>query len=84
MGVTLALNFNWPLMKTMDQESMTAFGVLRLPQTDIDECKGNLHNCHHPNGTYINTAGSFNCTCKPGFEGDGIDICEGKKASSSQ
>ena len=56
----------------------------RLPQTDIDECKGNLHNCHHPNGTCINTAGSFNCTCKPGFEGDGIDICEGKKASSNQ
>ena len=56
----------------------------RLLQTDIDECKGNRHNCHHPSGTCINTAGSFNCTCKPGFEGDGLDICEGKKASSNQ
>lgn len=56
----------------------------RLPQTNIDECKGNLHNCHHPTETCINTAGSFYCTCKPGFEGDGIDICKDKKASSNQ
>ena len=143
MGVTFALSFNWPLKKTMDQESMTAVFVFlyikhffrknpslssralsdtfmgknirfapsnfnqdlkaynsdpkrrktlqvlftnkyRLPQTDIDECRGNLHNCHHLIGTCINTAGSFYCTCKPGFEGDGIHICKGKKASSNQ
>ena len=31
MGVTFALNFNWPLIKkTMDQESMTAFGFLHI------------------------------------------------------
>ena len=30
MGVTFALSFNWPLKKTMDQESMTAFGFLYI------------------------------------------------------
>ena len=30
MGVTFALKFNWPLKKTMDQQSMTAFGFLYI------------------------------------------------------
>lgn len=81
-------NFNQDV-KTYDPKRRKTLQVLftnnyRLPQTDIDECKRNLHNCHHPLGTCINTAGSFDCTCKPGFEGDGLDICEGKKASSNQ
>ena len=29
-GATFALSFNWPLKKTMDQESMTAFGFLYI------------------------------------------------------
>ena len=30
MGVTFGLSFNWPLKKTMDQESMTAFCFLYI------------------------------------------------------
>ena len=54
----------------------------RLLQTDIDECTRTLHNCYHPNVTCVNTVGSFSCTCKPGFEGDGITICEGKELTN--
>ena len=30
MGVAFDLSFNWPLKKTMDRESMTAFGFLYI------------------------------------------------------
>lgn len=38
--------------------------------TDIDECTESLHNC----SSYAfcnNTEGSYNCTCKPGYTGNG-------------
>ena len=45
--------------------------------TDIDECSStNLNNCHG-NAECINTIGGFNCTCDPGYSGDGI-TCSGK------
>lgn len=55
------------------------------PYTDIDECYPDsisdkyerlAHNCH-PNANCTNTEGSFYCTCKTGFSGDGV-TCEGK------
>ncbi|KAI8511658.1 complement activation, classical pathway [Branchiostoma belcheri] len=39
--------------------------------TDNDECADGGHNCN-PLATCTNTPGSFTCTCKPGYFGDGI------------
>ena len=43
---------------------------------DINECKEGLHGCH-TNAICNNTKGSYNCTCKPGFIGDGRNSCKG-------
>ena len=42
---------------------------------DVDECSNNT--CHS-NATCNNTIGSFHCTCKKGFTGDGRN-CTGMK-----
>lgn len=39
--------------------------------TDIDECASG-HNCHK-DAICTNLPGSYNCSCKPGLYGDGID-----------
>ena len=39
--------------------------------SDIDECAQDIHNCSKDNAFCNNTVGLFNCTCKPGFTGDG-------------
>ena len=42
---------------------------------DIDECR--IANQCHQNATCNNTKGSYNCTCKGGFKGDGRINCTG-------
>ena len=37
---------------------------------DIDECSSNLDSCH-VNAVCSNTPGSYTCTCKAGYSGDG-------------
>ena len=37
---------------------------------DIDECANGTHN--FSDDAVNNTRGSYNCTCKDGFHGDGI------------
>ena len=43
--------------------------------SDSDECLNNSHNCSE-NATCTNTDGSFNCSCKPGYIGNGHN-CSG-------
>ena len=38
--------------------------------SDINECEGGAYNCSS-NAVCMNTKGSYNCTCKSGYEGDG-------------
>ncbi|CAH3153633.1 unnamed protein product, partial [Porites evermanni] len=38
--------------------------------SDADECLNNSHNCSE-NANCTNTEGSFNCSCKPGYIGNG-------------
>lgn len=41
---------------------------------DLNECALGAHECDY-NADCHNTLGSYNCQCKPGYEGDGIQIC---------
>ena len=43
---------------------------------DVDECASASHKCH-ANADCANTHGSYNCTCKPGYTGDGHN-CTGE------
>ena len=47
------------------------FDFFFLP--DIDECKSENHDCH-ANANCLNTLGSYNCSCWPGYKGNGA-IC---------
>ena len=44
---------------------------------EIDECTEGTHKCDVNGAVCINTPGSYNCTCKNGFVGDGR-TCTGK------
>jgi len=43
---------------------------------DVDECGTNNGNCSSA-ANCTNTVGGYNCTCLPGYTGDGF-TCEGK------
>ena len=47
--------------------------------SDIDECALNTDNCNS-NANCTNTDGTYNCTCKKGYLGDGSN-CTSKKIS---
>ena len=49
--------------------------ILYTKKIDIDECLTDNGGCNS-NAICTNTPGSFNCTCKKGFSGDGFN-CEG-------
>ena len=46
-----------------------------LPSSDIDECAVGTHNCS-VDAVCNNTKGAYNCTCNPGYQGDGRE-CQG-------
>ena len=50
-------------------------------RTDIDECAVNNGDCH-THAVCGNTFGSFTCTCRPGYTGDGV-TCSGIYSSFS-
>ena len=43
--------------------------------TDRNECEEDPGPCHR-NSICSNSVGSFECTCEPGFTGDGV-TCDG-------
>ena len=43
---------------------------------DVNECETGKHHCDS-NAFCNNTKGSYNCTCKPEFTGNGVN-CTGK------
>ena len=49
--------------------------ILLIHYLDINECDNGSNDCH-VNANCTNTVGSFNCTCKVGYTGDGR-ICSG-------
>ena len=56
--------------------------VGRVDCVNIDECRTDTHICDH-NADCDDTDGSFTCTCRDGFTGDGILSCHrGKKQRS--
>ncbi|XP_078357531.1 microfibril-associated glycoprotein 4-like isoform X1 [Oculina patagonica] len=50
-------------------------------EADVDECTQGIDECH-VNATCNNTQGSYNCTCKDGFNGDGF-TCQAVKLNKS-
>ena len=42
---------------------------------DINECKIGADNCAAADSTCTDTLGNFECTCNPGFSGDGTIAC---------
>ncbi|MDN0705613.1 hypothetical protein FCX65_25555 [Escherichia coli] len=49
---------------------------------DINECEIGAHNCDR-HAVCTNTAGSFKCSCSPGWIGDGIKCTGGLENSSN-
>ena len=49
--------------------------VLPYDSTDIDECASGTHDCSSV-ALCLNTAGSYNCSCHDGYDGDGFN-CTG-------
>ncbi len=50
----------------------TPFLLMVIVLLDVDECALGIFQCNE-NTTCVNTIGSYNCSCKPGFEGVGSD-----------
>ena len=54
---------------------MYAYLLACMCSTDINECELDTYPCN-PYANCTDTDGSFNCTCREGFEGDGFN-CTG-------
>ena len=55
---------------------------LSLSLTDIDECEEVSDNCDKVRGFCTNIPGSFNCSCRDGYSGDGVN-CIGITSSET-
>ena len=55
--------------------------MLCLTVADLDECSTYTYNCD-VNANCLNTVGSYSCTCKAGYTGNG-QICNGKRQTKT-
>ena len=62
------------MFRTQARNSRTK--TARLNPSDINECTERLSNCI-TDAVCNNTKGAYNCSCKPGYSGDG-QTCEGE------
>ena len=66
-----------PLVKVCVCNSSKESNIYMNSDTDINECDMSMHNCAGIGGECVNTDGSYECTCLPGFIGNGT-VCEGR------
>ena len=59
------------------REGLNVFLRRIIFSPDIDECSAETSPCDE-NADCTNSDGSYSCTCKQGFDGDGT-ICKGKQ-----
>ena len=64
----------------MDECSKTSHCVFTLTFSDINECALDLTSCDSQ-AKCVNNDGSFTCTCKVGYTGDGVK-CSGKHSAN--
>ena len=55
--------------------------LLRQKCSSVQVNRTQVHDCHL-NAECINFVGSFECSCKPRYKGDGVSLCEGKENST--
>ena len=58
---------------------MTVFNIVLFP--DVNECELEIDSCNS-NADCMDTDGSYNCTCKLGFTGNGT-ACDGNDIKAS-
>ena len=63
-----------------ERKTKSLYSVPDFLIVDINECETGKHNCD-ANATCKNTEGSFVCTCKPGYSGNGVN-CTGNNSTS--
>ncbi|KAJ1467567.1 hypothetical protein T484DRAFT_2027404, partial [Baffinella frigidus] len=69
-GTTAGVTAAEPTTTTSTPEPTTTTST--TPEPDSDECALGNNNCD-AHATCTNTAGSFSCACKTGYEGDGVN-----------
>ena len=57
------------------ERDRTCIDMCHLPHSDVDECDLATHDCD-TNALCKNTFGSFSCSCKFGYVGNGSECSE--------